>query len=564
MNRHFKKTAIAALCGVAMGLSGCGSDDTDTTSSTTSSSITTTPSLGQISNATVTIYQADGSTVLGSGEIGANGAVTINFSGYSGAVVIEVAGDADAQYFDEASGTLVSFPAPQKLRAMAPTASGSFAVSILTELAYQGAVNKNLLPLDANEVNALNNKVRTALIPEIADLLTAPTLFNAGTTSGSLGNNDAGKYALKLAALAKLGNGQAAPALAVMQALAADLADGDIDGLNGSGGSVGAPYGNFATEFSTAIGSMANGYGSSELKAALTNMPAMAFAIDFTYTAPTTGGTGGGSNNGGSTSSNLTCNTSLFQTGAAVATPTSADWISFAGVYAAQEGSFDDNFNFVATGTVMPSLSVAGELLYKGSTAVPLTSACVETLSGGGKQLVLHTAKGHLDFGGMANGKISGVSPEDGITIVKQATTNNTTGGTTGSNPTTGSSCVTVPGNRFVDAAGVLREGQYSVKKFVDFTSATTKISIIDYGDTIGVSAVDSGFSIGAKPMNGCILKYNPSWTDTMGMLACSDLGINFDRSAGTLSFTNTPMQAIIFTCPGDCKLNGSLKFPAY
>lgn len=298
MNNHFKKTAIATLCAAAIGIGGCGSD-----SATTTSTITTTPSLGQISNATVTIYQSDGSTVLGSGEIGANGAVSIDFSGYSGAVVIEVAGDADAQYFDEASGTLVNFPAGQKLRAIAPTASGSFAVSILTELAYQGAVNENLLPLDATEVNALNEAVRAALIPEIADLLTPPTLFNAGSTGGSLGSDDAGKYALKLAALANLGSGEAAPALAVMQALAADLADGDIDGLDGAGASVNAPYANFATEFGAAIVTMASGYGSTDLQTAATGFAAPTLTIDFSTASSGGGGSGGAT--GGSCSGTL-------------------------------------------------------------------------------------------------------------------------------------------------------------------------------------------------------------------------------------------------------------------
>lgn len=169
----------------------------------------------------------------------------------------------------------------------------------------------------------------------------------------------------------------------------------------------------------------------------------------------------------------LTCDTSKFASGAAVASPTSADLISFGGVYQAEEGSFDESFNFTKSGDAMITLSTGGAFTYK-NTAYATTSMCVETLSGGAKQLVLHTAKGHLDIGSDKT-SVSGVSPADGTTIVKSTLTT-TTVPTTPTTPT-GTTAPTYTSGKCVEEGpnnGILTLSQCQANAFSDFSVTVT------------------------------------------------------------------------------------------
>ncbi|MDD5716989.1 MAG: hypothetical protein PHW64_04225 [Sulfuricurvum sp.] len=269
---------------------------------------------------------------------------------------------------------------------------------------------------------------------------------------------------------------------------------------------------------------------------------------------------GGGS--GGSTESNLTCDTSKFASGANVATPTSMDWLSFAGTYIADEGSYDDNFNFTASKQIMVSLSATGGLLYTGSTPTPTTSACVETLSGGSKQMVLHTTKGHLDFGSDKT-SISGVSPVDGTTIVKTHATS--TGGNTGGN--TGGSGVTFPNGTIVSSTSTVTYTALQSNangKIITFTGTNgATVKIYDYVDYISVGMGEAGYSIVTKAdYNGCAISSAPNITAYYP--SCTDVGVNFNRTAGTISFTNAQMKSVVGSCSGSCQANGSLSFTGY
>ena len=74
------------------------------------------PSLGLITNATVNFYQADGTTLIDSGDTGTSGVVTVNAGSYNGPVVVEVLGDdIDAMYFDEALATVTRAAPNQSL-----------------------------------------------------------------------------------------------------------------------------------------------------------------------------------------------------------------------------------------------------------------------------------------------------------------------------------------------------------------------------------------------------------------------------------------------------------------
>lgn len=283
MNYPFIKPAAAALAVVLAacgGGAGDGNDSGGAEKTPVSRSITAVPSLGVISNATLNIYKADGSSLLGTVDLAMAGQATVTFKDYFGPVVIEVAGNENSKYFDEAKNGLVSFPAGEKLHAIAPVSSGTFAVTTLTELAYQGAISNSYFPLDAFRVSQINERVRLGVIPEISDILAAPTAFTSSTTAGALANDNAGRYALKLAALAQLGKADASPALAILKVLGKDLIDGDIDGKDAANGSVSAPYSNFSTELKAKLTTAATSFGSADLKTALTGFAPLAAAID--------------------------------------------------------------------------------------------------------------------------------------------------------------------------------------------------------------------------------------------------------------------------------------------
>ena len=252
--------AAICLAGLIL-LSACSNDDDRAPGAAT----TATASLGLIQNATVNFYRADGSTLIGTGDTGASGSVTVPATGYTGPVIIEVLGDADASYFDESAGTAIAFGAGQKLRAVIAAPGGAVAVTPLTELAYQAAANAGQIPITAAQADAANEAVRAALAPGLSSILSVPTPFDASTTSGSLTDSEAGRYALILAALAELASGDASPALTVLQALVADAADGEIDG-QANGSSVSAPYSSFISDMETALGTMASSYGDSALQ----------------------------------------------------------------------------------------------------------------------------------------------------------------------------------------------------------------------------------------------------------------------------------------------------------
>ncbi|MDX1496856.1 MAG: hypothetical protein R3352_04820 [Salinisphaeraceae bacterium] len=249
---------------VTAGVVACSDDDDDESAS--GSSTTASASLGVVLNAAVNVFAADGTTLLGSGNTGETGTVQVDIDAYEGPVVIEILGGAGATYYDEAAGTETPFPEGNSMHALAPSADGVFGVTILTELAYQAAQQNDLLPISAAAVDELNEIVRAALAPGLSSILSVPTVFDSSTTSGSLTDTEAGRYALVLAALAQIGATSGAPALDVMNALVADLADGVIDSQD-DGSPITTPYSDFINEMTTALQSMATSFGDSDLQA---------------------------------------------------------------------------------------------------------------------------------------------------------------------------------------------------------------------------------------------------------------------------------------------------------
>jgi hypothetical protein len=112
-------------------------------------------------------------------------------------------------------------------------------VSVLTELAAQTAekaLGGSLANATATVVNEANTKVKMLLAKELGDasLLTPPTIIATDSVVKDLitASNAANDYAIKLAALAKLGTGDT-PALDLLQKLSDDISDGSLDGKKG-------------------------------------------------------------------------------------------------------------------------------------------------------------------------------------------------------------------------------------------------------------------------------------------------------------------------------------------
>jgi len=281
------------LVAVPFLMSGCGGSSSSSSSTPVpDKEITVTPSLGKVSDATVSLFKSDGTTLLATSEIGTDGSVQISYSGtYVGPIVVVVAGDEDASYFDEASGTMIDFGTGKLLRSMVPSGTTETAVTILTEVAYQISVI-NSIALTDSIVTQLNGLVRQALAPELTSIIAAPFLFDSATTTGDLGNNEAGKYALRLAALAQLGAAGATPALTIVEQLAADFADGTLDGMSNSSAIDGLLYNsaNLASNLNTFLSTLAASYGSAELQAALSTYTNISTSIDINDILPGGGG----------------------------------------------------------------------------------------------------------------------------------------------------------------------------------------------------------------------------------------------------------------------------------
>jgi hypothetical protein len=216
---------------------GEGSDDASGEDDTTEETVEIVASLGLINGADVSITTPDGTALEGAvGALDETGKVTISHDGsYTGPIVVSIVGNDTATYFDESAGSNLPMPSTVSLRAYAPAMVAEIGVTILTELAAQVAAEVGS-DISAADIETINNSIRDTFAPDLSDILAPPAIVSeANFTDQSLSNDDAGIYALTLAGLATLSAVDASPALAILEQLTADLADGDIDGNGLSG-----------------------------------------------------------------------------------------------------------------------------------------------------------------------------------------------------------------------------------------------------------------------------------------------------------------------------------------
>lgn len=227
------------LCAAAV-LTACGGGGGGSASGGSSgTTVSVSPSLGKFSTGAVVVIKSLAGTEVGRGTIGSDGKAAVNVGSHSGAIVVEVLGAAGVKYYDEGTGTDKDFGSGEKLSAISPDVKNSIGVTPATNAAVEAIKAANTadtskIPstLSTSAIDLANTKIATAL--GITNVLQAPALVDS-TTSTVGGTkldiaNVQDKYALQLAALAKLGTS----ALEVSKSLAQDLSDGKIDGQQGA------------------------------------------------------------------------------------------------------------------------------------------------------------------------------------------------------------------------------------------------------------------------------------------------------------------------------------------
>lgn len=252
-------------------LAGCGSDDSASTGNGRSTSATITPSIGKVLNAGIEARCMPTGTVMGSGNTGTTGSVTVTLSGScTGPVLVELVPDSTSTYFDEAVNNFVTLPVGTTLRAIVPALSGAtltLAITPLTEIATRqalAAAGNVETAVTGTQASTANGDVVTQLFGAGASLniLAPASIWDNTRTAGSLGTSEADRYAFYLAALARMGGTTGNPALTVTETIAADLADGTLSG--GSSGGFTYTNGNFPTQLDDAFNAMAS-YANSSL-----------------------------------------------------------------------------------------------------------------------------------------------------------------------------------------------------------------------------------------------------------------------------------------------------------
>ncbi|KAF7781705.1 hypothetical protein PRUB_b1019 [Pseudoalteromonas rubra] len=251
-------------------LASCLGDDDDNNNTPDQTAQTTeikvSPALGLTKNANVRLILLATNTPIegATGNTGETGVATITLaSAITEPFIVEVLGGGDAEYFDEAKGVFLALGADTTLRAVLSSFKSEVGVTTLTEIAATAILNTGATSAEA--INLVNEQVRVALAPALTDITVPPQLIDAasGVTASS---DQAGIYAVSLAALAQMGSSASSPALAIVDALRADFLDLTIDGKVGDQVFESPLYNasNFISEYTSAIQAYAQQVGLTE------------------------------------------------------------------------------------------------------------------------------------------------------------------------------------------------------------------------------------------------------------------------------------------------------------
>lgn len=259
---------------------GGGNPGGGSNGSTLSETVTVSASLGRITNATVKIYGANYSEVIGEGVLDEAGkaAIEVTYSSLEPAIVEVTAGE-NSSYFDESAGEIALAEGSQFHAITKDPAST--AVTPFTEIAWQLALSKGEFPLDAERVELLNDSVAKLVNGGIRSITSSPDILSEMPAPNSQTIALGDLHAAVLGALARVGDAQAMPVLAVLESLSTDVTDGMLNDFNG-----GYVYSDFGAEFREELESWVETYGNEDAQNAIFAMPLTDMTVDYRANIP--------------------------------------------------------------------------------------------------------------------------------------------------------------------------------------------------------------------------------------------------------------------------------------
>jgi Bacterial Ig-like domain/Regulator of chromosome condensation (RCC1) repeat len=248
---------------------------------------------GQFRNVTITAYRNDGAGWVRVGSAPTDdvkGMVTIRPGRrYTGPLMVELTGGANAQYFEEGKNTFVPFPAGRVIRTIVPRVNHNIGLTPFTEAAYQlltsGSADESVsgVPTPA-QIAAANARVATLLnehFPkalEVKAITKLPFIKSASVQQGALGLTDRGIYGVVNGAFSKqaalYNTASTTPTLDAVQQLAEDLRDGKLDGYNANRPAANAANRSYdpqtlTSELTAALAHQAERFGNQAIRDAL-------------------------------------------------------------------------------------------------------------------------------------------------------------------------------------------------------------------------------------------------------------------------------------------------------
>jgi len=406
-----RATSIAGLV-FATALMGCGGGSTVATNSVTLTGLAATGA--GIANAAVTAKCASGAPLVGTTD--ANGSYTLVLEGRTLPCMVQVTGGTPAV-------TLYSFA----------QAAGRVNITPVTDLivakalgsADPGTTFNSYTPTNGTAIEGNLGAAKTYVSTQI-NAITGGTIADPLTGAFSVGDADD-----KI--LDALGNAMVAAVKTIADLRTAAQNDATLTGtvpayLATPGGLTATATSSSAINLSWTAVPGATGYkvfrgsssgvvtsGTADATSTLTTYSDTGLAASTTYyykvvatnAVVTAGGTPSleamattSAANPETPGGGVTCNTALFQTGAAVRTPTSNELTSFARTYSGSEGDYGPNPGdpFVASGSATLVFNADGTATYNTVAYAP-SSYCLETLTGGATQLVIHSGPmSHFDL----------------------------------------------------------------------------------------------------------------------------------------------------------------------
>jgi hypothetical protein len=213
------------------------------------------------------------------------GMVTLRGARNGQPVKITFIGGNGSQYFDEARGKLIDFPAGDSMTVVVPSLTKNVGATAFTEAAYQYLIAKygangwkypeHVVEANSMVQNEIGRALRDSLaVPDITRL----TIVYRGANTGVVDTSNNGIYSLVNSGFAfaagEYNSSVTNPAAEARKQLAQDLTDGVIDGYTSTGqyvvGAAGQTYDpiNLRDRWLQGSNRLAQAYGSAEAKAA--------------------------------------------------------------------------------------------------------------------------------------------------------------------------------------------------------------------------------------------------------------------------------------------------------